>query len=62
MSELEEVMLKRSMGESIAILRRYTEIERYGVTQELRAYDDLVAIWYTLFPDPNGHENVPDPA
>lgn len=56
MTELEEVMLKRAMGEAIAILRRYEEIERYGVTKELRAHDDLVVLWNALFPDPRAHD------
>lgn len=45
-------MLKRSMGESIAILRKYTDIKKYGVTEELDAFDKLVELWHTLFPEP----------
>jgi hypothetical protein len=52
-TELEVSMLKRAMGEVIAILRKYTEVERFGETKELHAYEDLLATWHMLFPEPS---------
>lgn len=52
MTELEQVKLRKAMTEVCAILHRYTDTSKYGQTREFRAYNDVVMIWNTLFPDP----------